>query len=68
MAAMWEFERDYSNEPEAAPGIRGTQLFSAFFGPMDFLARQEGDTITILDFTWDPDYWETIGNDPGEDD
>jgi hypothetical protein len=63
-AATWECQRDFQGLPEASPGIRDVVLFSKFFGPLEFLARDEGDHIELLDFVSDPDYWKMIAEDP----
>ena len=64
-AATWDAERSFQAAPEVS-GIRVVgQQFSKFFGPLEFLARETNDgMIELLDFVWDPYYWETVGDDP----
>jgi hypothetical protein len=67
-AATWVCERGFGSTPEAieGTGLRSVIQFSKFFGPLVFFARETGDTIELVDFARDPNFWEDIARDPAD--
>lgn len=51
---------------DLVPEIRSFHLFDDVFGPVLFTGMLVGDEVKIVSIVDDPDYWDTIGNDPDE--
>ena len=68
-AARLFFARRFDEAPTPEPGlpsIRQWDTLSKIFGPVFFYALAVAQRIEIISYEYDPDYWETIGDDPAE--
>lgn len=66
LAAAAERCRDFDTLPEeVGPSVRSVGIIDPAFGPVSFVAVliAEG-VVELVDFTIDPDYWDTINSDP----
>jgi hypothetical protein len=62
-AALLVF-RDFENLSfELVPAVRSYTVVDPFFGPVVFVAvLTDDDTVEIVDFATDPDYWRLFGD------
>jgi hypothetical protein len=68
-AAKQIFAREFDAAPEPIPGLgamRQCDTLSSIFGPIFFYAIKKTDGIEIVDYLYDPNYWELVSDDPGD--
>lgn len=66
-AAQLVFSQKFDQAPRPLPGLdalRQWDTLSIIFGPVLFFALRTSEHIEIVSYVFDPDYWETVGDDP----
>ncbi len=66
-AARLFFAVTFDHAPTPIPGItaiRQWDTLSPIFGPLVFFAVLTGSEIVVMDYLYDPDYWDIVNDDP----